>query len=67
MKKGEIGGTCSINSAHRTLVGRSEEKTRSGRPRSREKDKVKWVLQKQYMRVWTGFIWLRREANGELL
>jgi hypothetical protein len=35
-----------------------------GRPGNRWEDHMKWILKKQGVMVWNGFIWLRIETSG---
>jgi hypothetical protein len=28
---------------------------------------LKWISEKQYVRIWTGFVWLRIGTGGRLL
>jgi hypothetical protein len=52
--------------AHRILVGKPEGKSPLGRPMHIWKDNIKIVLL-EYVRAWTGLIWLKLVASGGIL
>jgi hypothetical protein len=33
----------------------------------RRENVIKWIYQKRWLRMWTGFIWLRMGINGGVL
>jgi hypothetical protein len=53
--------------AYRALVGKPEGRRPLGRPRRRWEDNIKMDLRELDGGAWTGSIWLRIEAGGELL
>jgi hypothetical protein len=57
----EKRNACSI------LVGKSEGKKRTGRPRRWEVDNIKMDLREMGWAVWTGLMWLRIGTSGGLL
>jgi hypothetical protein len=53
--------------AYNVLVGKPEGIRPLERPRHRWEIILEWILEKQDMRVWTGFIWLGIGTSGGLL
>jgi hypothetical protein len=39
------------------LVRKHDKKRQIGRPISRWKDNIKWLIKKEGLRKWAGFIW----------
>jgi hypothetical protein len=64
-----MGGACNTNgvkrNAYRLLVGKPEGRRPLGRPRRRWLDNIRMDLVDGVM--WTGLVWLRIGAGGELL
>jgi hypothetical protein len=61
-----MGGACAYN----ILVERPEGRRPLGRPRCRWKDNIKvdlWILGKQGLGMWIGFMWLGVGICGGLL
>jgi hypothetical protein len=53
--------------AYRGFVGKTKDKAPFRRPSVGRKIKIKWILNHLYMRVWTGFVWLRTVTSSWLL
>jgi hypothetical protein len=49
------------------LAGKPEEKTPLSRPRSRWQDINVVIIQKQSVRIWIGFIWLKTGTSDVVL
>jgi hypothetical protein len=49
---------------HRILVGKSEGRTRLGRPRRRWEDNIKSIRRKWNVGAWTGSSWFRIGTGG---
>jgi hypothetical protein len=56
---GQEAGMGERRGAYMVLVGKTEGKSRFGRPRRRWLDNIKMDLQEVGWRAWTGLIWLR--------
>jgi len=56
-----------IYTDNQILVGKPEEKRSFRRPRHRWTCNIKMNIKEMNMRMWTGFIWLRRRTSGRLL
>jgi hypothetical protein len=50
--------------SYRALVGKSEGKRQSGRPRCRLEDNIKTDLREIRNRAWAGLIWFGRGTRG---
>jgi hypothetical protein len=48
------------------LVEETDGKRQLGKSRRRWRI-LKWIIKKQRVRMWTGFIWLRMESSSGLL
>jgi hypothetical protein len=55
------------NNSYRTLVGKSEGKRPSGRPRCRLEDSIKIDLREIRNRAWAGLIWFGRGTGSGIL
>jgi hypothetical protein len=53
--------------AYRLLVGKPEGKRPLGRPRRRQADNIRRILERWDGVMWTGLVWLRIGTGGELL
>jgi len=67
IEKNEMGGAYSAYGGEERRVrgfgGKPEGKRPLGRPRSRWEDKIKWILRKWDVGVWTGSSWFRIGAG----
>jgi hypothetical protein len=52
--------------AYRILVGKSEGKTKLGRPKRSVRIILRWILEGYSGEVWTGLIWVRIGISGGL-
>jgi len=64
---GLVARVVEMRSAHRTLVGRTEEKGTLGRLGVDGKIILKFMLKIQYKMAWTKCIWFRMETGGGVL
>jgi hypothetical protein len=64
---GHVSRMGEMRKAYKILIGKSEGKRPSRRPRCRQGDILKWILGKLGFGVWIGFIWLRIGTSGGLL
>jgi hypothetical protein len=62
-----MGGACSTNEEKMNAYTLLVAKTLLGRPRRWCVDNVRMDLVEMEWGVWTGLVWLRRGAGGELL
>jgi hypothetical protein len=56
-----------VRGAYNILVGKLEGRRPLGRPRRRWEDNIRWILGKQVLGMWIGFIGLRIGTGGGLL
>jgi len=56
-----------MTNAYKFLVGKLEGKRPLGRPREKREIILQLILEKQWAKVWVGFIWLRIGTSGGLL
>jgi hypothetical protein len=64
---GHVARMLQKKNAYRILAGKPEGKRPLRRPRRRGWTILKWILERQDVKVWTGLVWLRIVTNGGLL
>jgi hypothetical protein len=64
---GHVACMGEVRGAYRALVGKPEGRRPLGRPRRRWEDNIKMDLREVGWGTWTGSVWLRIGAGGELL
>jgi hypothetical protein len=62
--EGHVARMGEVRGAYNILVGRPEGRRPLGRPRRRWKDNIRWILGKQGLGMWIGFIGLRIGTGG---
>jgi hypothetical protein len=61
-----MGGACSTHGSDEKRIQNSRRKTSREKTRVNRKVISKWILKKEDMKMWSGFIWLRIGTGGGL-
>jgi hypothetical protein len=61
---GHVASMTEVQSTHKTLVRKPEGEKPLGRSRHRWEDNIK--VSRKYVKMWTGFVWLRIGFIGRL-
>jgi hypothetical protein len=64
---GHVACTREMRTSYKISVETPEGKRPLGKPRRRLEDYITMGLEKQFGKVWTGFIWLRKGTSSEIL